>query len=298
MQGNPMQQQILIIGCGDIGKRVTRLWQDQGTNVTALTRNAHRFDPHDRIHVTTIEGDLDYPETLASLPSRNACVYYFVPPPDEGDDDPRMRAFINHLRGDQLPEKIIYISTTGVYGDCNGAWVTEQSTVKPHNQRSKRRLAAEKLLTKWHADTGIPVVILRVAGIYGPGRLPITRIKSGQPVLNEQEAPFSNRIHSEDLARICVAAAMHIVNGYHIYNVSDGHPTTMTDYYNRVARSAGLPPPRIVSLNEAATEFSPMMQSFLNESKRIDNRKMLQELGIELLYPDLETGLRNTRTDT
>ena len=116
-------------------------------------------------------------------------------------------------------------------------------------------------------------------------------------MLNEQEAPFSNRIHSDDLARICVAAAVQIVNGYHIYNVSDGHPTTMTDYYNRVAKTAGLPPPRIISLSETATEFSPMMLSFLSESKRVDNRKMLQELGVELLYPDLESGLRHTQKD-
>ena len=292
-----MQQQILIIGCGDIGKRVARLWLERGSDVSVLTRNVQQFDQHDHIQVNTVEGNLDQLETLAGMPARNACIYYFVPPPDDGDDDPRMRAFIYQLRNGELPEKIIYISTTGVYGDCNGAWVTEQSTVNPQNQRSKRRLAAEKLLTNWHAATRVPVVILRVAGIYGPGRLPIGRIKTGQPVLNEQEAPFSNRIHSDDLARICVAAAVQIVNGYHIYNVSDGHPTTMTDYYNRVAKTAGLPPPRIISLSETATEFSPMMLSFLSESKRVDNRKMLQELGVELLYPDLESGLRHTQKD-
>jgi len=292
-----MQQQILIIGCGDIGKRVARLWLEQGADVSVMTRNAQLFDQQSSTQVKVVEGDLDHHETFATLPSQHACIYYFVPPPDDGDDDPRIQNFLNHLGDDQLPEKIIYISTTGVYGDCNGAWVTEQSTVNPQNQRSKRRLAAEQLLTKWHTTNKIPVVILRVAGIYGPGRLPIRRIKSGQPVLNENEAPFSNRIHSEDLARICVAAAKQIVNGYHIYNVSDGHPTTMTDYFNRVAKNAGLQPPRIISLHEAAAEFSPMMMSFLNESKRIDNRKMLQELGIELRYPDLETGLRKTQMD-
>ena len=291
-QGNPVQQQILIAGCGDIGKRVAGLWIEQGHEVSALTRNVHRFEQQCDLRIRSIEGDLDLPDSHISLPSRDAWIFYFLPPPDNGEDDTRMRAFISHLDHNQPPEKIIYISTTGVYGDCHGEWVTEQSPVNPQSQRSKRRLAAEKILTEWHTRTLIPVIILRVAGIYGPGRLPIARIKSGQAVLDEKEAPFSNRIHSDDLARICVTAARQVVNGYHIYNVSDGNPTTMTDYFNRVAKIAGLQPPRTVTLDQAAQEFSPMMLSFLNESKRVDNRKMLQELGVELLYPDLETGLQ------
>jgi len=290
-------QQILIIGCGDIGKRVAHLWIEHGGNIFALVRNAQQVIYLRELHITPIIGDLDHPATLVNLPLKDSLIYYFAPPPADGNDDPRLSNFMNLLTDNDLPSKIVYISTTGVYGDCHGAWVTEQSPVNPQNGRSKRRLAAEKILKEWHDNTAIPVVILRVAGIYGPGRLPIERIKSGQPVLNENEAPYSNRIHSNDLARICLVVSEHSSPGYRVYNVSDGHPTTMSDYFNRVALSAGLKPPRTVSMEEARHEFSPNMLSFLNESKRVDNRKLLQELGIKLLYPDLENGLEHCQAD-
>lgn len=290
-------QDILIIGYGDIGKRVACLSMEHGGDVSALIRNTQRAGELQDIHIHPLTGDLDNPETLTKLRVKRALVYYFAPPPSDGSDDPRMTNFIDCLTEDNLPSKIVYISTTGVYGDCHGEWVTEQTPVNPQTQRGRRRLAAEKLLEKWHERTGIPVVILRVAGIYGPGRLPIERIKSGQPVLNEKDTPFSNRIHSDDLARICLEAAQYATPGYHVYNVSDGHPTTMTDYFNHVAKHAGLAPPRVVSIDEANGQFSPMMLSFLNESKRVDNRKMLKELGIQLLYPDLETGLKHCQSN-
>lgn len=289
-------QKILIIGCGDIGKRVARPWIDQGINVFGVIRNIRQADHLRELHINPIIGDLDDSATLTDLPVQDALIYYFAPPPDDGDDDPRMRNFIDSLK-DQQPAKIIYISTTGVYGDCRGAWITENSPVNPQTSRGKRRLAAEAMLLEWHDRSNRPIVILRVAGIYGPGRLPVERIKSDQAVLREQEAPYSNRIHSDDLARVCLKAGGHSTSGYHVYNVSDGHPTTMTDYFNRVAANAGLEPPRTISMEEAAHEYSPMMLSFLNESKRVDNRKMLEELGVKLLYPDLETGLKHCRAD-
>ena len=288
---------ILIIGCGNIGERVARIWTDLGANVSALVRDRSRAAYLRDKGITTIIGDLDNPDTLMDLPVHDAVIYYFAPPPDGGADDPRMHAFMEYVGHVWHPLQIIYTSTTGVYGDCDGAWVTEQSPVNPQNQRSKRRVAAENILRKWHDATTIPVVILRVAGIYGPGRLPVDRIRSGQAVLDEIDAPYSNRIHSEDLARICIVAAEYTVPGYHIFNVSDGHPTTMTDYYNRVAADAGLTPPRTISMEQAMREFSPMRLSFLTESKRIDNHRMLSELGITLLFPDLETGLKQCLTD-
>jgi nucleoside-diphosphate-sugar epimerase len=283
---------ILIIGCGDIGERVARIWADRGAGVSALVRDHKRAAYLRDKGITTIIGNLDDPDTLVDLPVHDAVIYYFAPPPNDGLDDPRMHAFVEYVGHKRHPVKIIYTSTTGVYGDRDGEWVTEQSPVNPQNLRSKRRVAAENILRKWHDATMTPVIILRVAGIYGPGRLPVERIRSGQAILDEIEAPYSNRIHSEDLARICIAAAEYTATGYHIFNVSDGHPTTMTDYYNRVAANADLAPPRTVSMEQATREFSPVRLSFLTESKRIDNHKMLDELGITLLYPDLETGLK------
>jgi len=288
---------ILITGCGDIGKRVARLWGEHGKNVYALIRDPHQTRHLRDMRINPVMGDLDNPDTLVNLPVQDALIYYFAPPAAAGDDDPRMHNFINCLTDHNHPAKIIYISTTGVYGDCHGAWVTEDSPVNPQTPRSIRRLAAERLLKEWHDATAIPVVILRVAGIYGPGRLPIERIKSGQPVLHEKEAPYSNRIHADDLAFICLSTGEHPSAGYRVYNISDGHPTTMTDYFMRVATKAGLPLPRIVSINEARRELDPLMLSFLDESKRVDNRRMLQELGVKLRYPDLATGLDHCQVD-
>ncbi len=133
-------------------------------------------------------------------------------------------------------------------------------------------------------------MILRVAGIYGPGRLPVEKVRKGGPVLAESEAPASNRIHSEDLARVCVAAAKRGGAGA-VYNVSDGEPGTITQYYFAVADLLGLPRPRAVTMPEARRVMSKEMVSYLTDSKRVDNRKMREELGVTLLYPTLEAGL-------
>jgi nucleoside-diphosphate-sugar epimerase len=137
----------------------------------------------------------------------------------------------------------------------------------------------------------VPVVILRVTGIYGPGRFPVSQLAGGQPVLLEELAPLTNRIHQDDLARVCLAAAAQGEDG-DIFNVSDGHPTTMTHYFNAVADLLGYPRPAQVSLEEARAVMSPLMLSYMSESRRMDNSRMLEKLGIRLLYPDLEAGLR------
>jgi nucleoside-diphosphate-sugar epimerase len=134
------------------------------------------------------------------------------------------------------------------------------------------------------------VVILRVPGIYGPGRLPRERLTRGLPVLREDESPWSNRVHVDDLARACLAAARRGRPGG-VYNISDGHPSTMTDYFNRVADASGLPRPPQITAAEARTRMSEGMQSYLAESKRLDNRRMREELGVEPQYPDLARGL-------
>jgi nucleoside-diphosphate-sugar epimerase len=136
----------------------------------------------------------------------------------------------------------------------------------------------------------VPVVILRVPGIYGPRYLPEERLRSGEPVLREDESPFSNRIHADDLARVCVVAAHH-VHPRLLYNVSDGHPTTMTDFFYRVADVLGIPRPPMVTMEEARRRLGEGMLSYLAESKRIDSRRMREELGVELMYPDLTAGL-------
>jgi len=170
--------------------------------------------------------------------------------------------------------------------------VTEDRPPNPQVDRARRRLAAETALRRWSATSGVPSVILRVPGIYGPQRLPVERLRAGEPVLREEQSPFSNRIHADDLARVCVAAARSRRPSA-VYNVSDGHPTSMTDFFHCVADRLGIPRPPAITLEEARRRLGGGMLSYLAESRRIDNRRMLAELGVELRYPDLDAGLRS-----
>jgi nucleoside-diphosphate-sugar epimerase len=279
---------VLIIGYGDIGRRVAALCQRRGWRVSALIRNTNIAAQLAAQGLTSYAGDLDQPDTLPALPTVNSLIFYFAPPPAQGDGDPRLRTLLSRIPQEALPCKLVYISTSGVYGDCQGAWVTEGTPTKPSTARARRRLAAETLLRDWERRNGVPVAILRVGAIYGPGRLPVERIRTGIPVLREQDCGYSNRIHADDLAAVCLAAAE---RGQGIYNVSDGHPGTMTDYFNQVADLYGLPRPAQVELEEAKTRLSAVMMSYLEESRRLDSRRMLSELGVRLRYPTLREGL-------
>jgi nucleoside-diphosphate-sugar epimerase len=201
-----------------------------------------------------------------------------------------METFVSILDASRLPTRVVLISTTGVYGDCRGEWVTEDRPPNPQADRAKRRLAAETMLRRWSEKSGVPIVILRVPGIYGRGYLPEERLRAGEPVLREEESPFSNRIHADDLARTCFIAGHHDRPGI-LYNVSDGHPTTMTDFFYRVADLLGIPRPPAITLEQARRQLGEGMLSYLVESKRIDNRRLREELGVELMYPDLAAGL-------
>ncbi len=282
-----------IIGCGDIGRRVAALCQAQGAAVCALTRNSATAQQLTARDIVADVGDLDQTAALPPLSTGDSVVFYFAPPPAQGGSDPRLRGFLQHIAPGALPAKLVYISTSGVYGDCQGDWVTEETPAKPSTDRARRRLDAETALQAWEANTGVPVVILRVGGIYGPGRLPVKRLRQATPILNAAECGYTNRIHADDLASICLAAAS---RGHGIYNVSDGHPSTMTDYFNGVADLHGLPRPPQIGLAEAKTRLSAEIMSYLEESRRMDNRKMLRELGVQLRYPTLEQGLRACET--
>ena len=280
-----------IIGCGDIGQRTAKLWMAQHGTVSALVRSVETTRALTPRDITLVQGNLDEVTNLTHVPLQNTLLFYFAPPPNHGTTDPRLRSVLTAITPANQPTKIVYISTSGVYGDCQGDWVTEDTPTHPRSERGMRRLDAEMALQDWQQNTGIPVVILRVPGIYGPGRLPIDRIKQGLPVVREEEAPYSNRIHADDLARICVAAALVTHSGAQIYNVSDGNPSSMTDYFNKTADLLGLPRPPTISMAEARTCLTPGMLSFIEESRRINSHKMREELGVSLLYPTLASGL-------
>lgn len=281
---------VFIVGCGYVGGRVARCMLAGGRMVTALVRTEKSFLLLRAKSPQAVRGDLDNPASLAVLPVKDALVYYFAPPPPTGATDPRMKHFLSTITDASRPARIVLVSTSGVYGDCRGEWVTEDRLPQPEADRARRRLDAEQQLRAWGEAHAVPVVILRVPGIYGPGRLPEKRLRSGEPVLREAESPWSNRVHIDDLVRACLAAGER-GRANAVYNISDGHPTTMTDYFNRVADVLGLERPPQIALAQASAELSEGMQSYLAESKRLDNRRMREELGVEPRYPELKQGL-------
>jgi len=287
---------IFIVGCGDIGRRVAQRYLEEGASVSALVRSPEQAAALEALGIRTVVADLDDPTTLTALPTAGATLFYFAPPPGGGHLDPRVRNFCAAIAPGHEPARVIYISTSGVYGDCGDTLVTEETPPDPRTARGKRRLDAETAFGEWGRKRGVPVVILRVTGIYGPGRLPVNQLTSGQPVLDERLASLTNRIHADDLVRVCLAAAERGEDG-DIFNVSDGHPGTMTEYFNAAADLLGLPRPRQVSWEEAQQVMSPLMFSYVSESRRLDNRKMLEKLGVTLRYPTLAEGMPACRQE-
>ncbi len=285
--------QTLIIGFGDIGHRVAKLELALGHTVTALIRDKGKIDAAGGFGVKPLLADLDRPGTLLQQPLEDARVYYFAPPSPTDMHDSRIANWLGSV-GRAKPAVIVYISTTGVYGHCNGEWVDERRPPHPVTERAKRRLSAELQLSEWGELQAVPVIRLRVPGIYHPEKLPMASLRQNRPVLRSTEAPYSNRIHADDLAKICLAAARH-GRGGEIYNVADNDSCTMSEYFLRVAEAFNMPRPKEISWEEAHQQFSPGMLSYLRESRRIENRKMLHELGVVLQYPTLKDGLHNIR---
>ncbi|MEY4685231.1 MAG: hypothetical protein RLZ25_1690 [Pseudomonadota bacterium] len=284
----PSSLPVFIVGCGDIGLRLARRLRAEGIPVAALARSPLRAQTLETEGITPFLGDLDESTPALTLPGGIQTLYYLAPPPPAGPGDPRMRHGLAALQ--TVPKRLIYISTSGVYGDCEGAWIDEEAPLKPKTDRARRRVEAERLVKDYAERTGCEVLVLRVPGIYGDGRLPETRIRQGLPVIDPHEAPFSNRIHADDLAEACIRARTSGIPG-HAYNISDGHPSTMTDYFWQVADHLGLPRPPAIPLAEAREVLTPAMLSFMEESKRLDNRRMREELGVVLRYPTLQDGL-------
>ncbi|MEQ8799034.1 MAG: NAD-dependent epimerase/dehydratase family protein [Salinisphaeraceae bacterium] len=272
----------VIIGCGDTGLRVARLAADRGWDVTGIVRSAESADRLARSAIAAQAVDLDRPDP--DLPDADL-LFHFAPPPRTGDDDPRLAAVLAAY-AHRPPRRLIYIGTSGVYGDCGGDWVTENRPLNPITNRARRRAAAERRLADWAGAA----VILRAPGIYGPGRLPIERVRRGEPVLDDADSPWTNRIHIDDLAAATMAAAERGPDRA-VYNAADGQPTPMGAAYRAIARRLGLPDPPTISRAEAERDWSEMRLSFLRESRRLDNCRLLEQLGLTLQYPDLESGL-------
>ncbi len=239
---------------------------------------------------TTVVSALDDPADAPMPDLTGSTLFYLVPPPGGGIADSRARNFIAHIPDVKKPSKIIYMSATSVYSASGGDVVTEKSPTDPDSAMGKRRLDAEAVFLDYGAANNVPVVILRVSGIYGPGRLPLMQISQGQPLLNESESGPSNRIHADDLATICIAAAEQGSNG-ELFNVCDGHPLSMTSYFNACADALGMPRQPQVSMEEARLVMSPLMFSYVSQSRIVDNHLMLERLNVKLRYENLAEGL-------
>ncbi len=281
---------ICIAGCGYIGERLARSYHESGADVTCMVRSPEHAARLQSAGITVVISSLDDVESLPAIDVAERILFYLVPPPGGGVTDTRARNFIAHISKAQRPAKVVYMSATSVYGEAGSGVVTEESVTAPDTAMGRRRLDAETAFFRYGADCDVPVVILRVSGIYGPGRLPLTQISQGQPLLCEDESGPSNRIHADDLAAICIAAAEKGVDG-DIFNVSDGFASSMTSYFNACADALGYPRQPQVTLIEAREVMSPLMFSYVSRSRVIDNSLMLNRLGVSLMYASLSEGL-------
>lgn len=276
----------LIVGCGDLGRRIAEKLLRQDASVSGLVRSDESARQLAHAGITPCIADLDSAIAPVDIDAKH--LLYLAPPPPQGSVDTRMQHFLDAVSG--TPESLIYLSTTGVYGDCQGAWIDETAAVAPKAERAKRRLDAEQQVRQKAAREGWPHIIIRVAGIYGPNRLPLKRLQNQEPLLCADQAPFTNRIHVDDLASIILALREKGRDG-ETYNVTDGKPGNMTDYFLRVADFAGLPHPPTISMTEAQHVLSKGLLSYLQESRRLSNAKLMADLDLELEYPTLDDGL-------
>lgn len=281
---------LLIAGCGYIGERIARRSREAGCSVTCMVRSPEHAARLAADGFNALWCSFDDAASIRIPDISGATLIYLVPPPGGGVVDTRARNLIASLDPEHLPSGIVYMSATSVYSEVSGGVVTEASPAEPLTAMGKRRLDAEKAFLEFGELSKVPVVILRVSGIYGPGRLPLMQISQGQPLLREEESGPSNRIHADDLTTVCLAAA-ESGKGGEIFNVSDGHPSSMTSYFNACADVLKLPRQPQVSLEEARRVMSPLMYSYASESKVVDNSRMLTGLNVSLRYPTVSEGL-------
>jgi nucleoside-diphosphate-sugar epimerase len=290
------QQRLLIVGCGDIGLRVAAQLPAHVRKL-ALTSSHERAPELQALGIQPLLGNLDHAVSLQRLAGLANRVLHLAPPPTENKAewwrDPRTKHLLQALRRRSLPTHFVYGSTTGVYGDCQGDWVSESRATQAHTPRAHRRVDAEKQILNL-AKSGISASILRIPGIYAndrEGGTPRTRLLKGTPVLKPQDDVYTNHIQADDLASVCIAALWR-GKPQRIYNVTDDTQVKMGDYFDLAADLYGLPRPPRISRDAAQGELPLMLLSFMRESRRLTNDRMKQELRLSLRYPHVLDGLK------
>jgi nucleoside-diphosphate-sugar epimerase len=278
---------LLIFGCGDVGMRLLPLVRAR-FKVFAVTSDPARRAELRAAGATPIVADLDQPASLRRLAGLALYVAHLAPPQSEGLLDLRTRNLTAIL-----PERarLVYVSTSGVYGDCGGERIAETRPVAPQNARARRRVDAEQVLRAWARRRRARLAILRVPGIYASDRLPLKRLREGTPALAAQDDVYTNHIHADDLARIIALALFRSLPG-RIYHAVDDTEMRMAEYFDTVAAAFGLAAPPRLPRDQLAQVVSPMLLSFMSESRRMQNGRIKQELGVRLRYPQVGPAVR------
>lgn len=283
-------RRLLIVGCGDVALRMVPALAGR-YRIYALTHSASRLDLLRNRGFVPIPGDLDDPESLGRLSGLAHEVVHMAPPPNSGQRDTRTAALVRVLgRGPSVPQRLVYMSTSGVYGDCAGDLVPETRPLNPESARAVRRADAESRLREWGRASGVCVSILRVPGIYADDRLPLDRLRKGTPTLATDADPYTNHIHADDLARIVVAALLRGRSG-RTYNASDDSDMRMGEYFDLVADHHGLPRPPRLHWPEAVAALPENLLSFMRESRRLVNDRLKRELRVRLRHATVADAL-------
>ncbi len=287
-------QKLLIVGSGDVARRALPLLIPR-YRVFALLRNPAEAAGWRAAGAVPVLADLDDRHSLRRLAGLPDLVLHLAPPPGTGERDSRTRHLLAALaKGKSLPRAIIYVSTTGIYGDCAGARIDETRAARPATARARRRVDAEGTLRAFGRRHGSRVCLLRAPGIYAAGRLPLERLQNGLPALPAEEDVFSNHIHADDLAAACVAALRRGAAN-RAYNVVDDSDLKMGEYFDRVADAFGLPRPPRLGRAAIAKALTPLQMSFLGESRRIGNGRLKNELKLRLRHPTVDAGIAAAR---
>lgn len=308
---------LLLVGCGDVGGRIGRMLAGHGQQRLRVLGTARSEDQAARLRalgIVPLRADLDDRRRLARLRALARWMVDLAPPPERGADDPRSARLVAALRAparrsmqawrgrladattalrrvpEASPRRWVYISTTGVYGDCGGAWFDETRAVRPASDRAQRRVDAERRFRAAARAGAARASILRVPGIYGHDRLPLERLQRGLPALLEADDVYTNHVHADDLARIAWKAVFRGRPGRVVHAVDDSD-LRMGDYFDRVADAFGLPRPPRLSRAELAAKVSPVMLSFMSESRRLRNQRLKRELRVRLRWPDVDATL-------
>lgn len=277
---------LLIVGCGDVGLRVLRLLRGR-LRVLALTSSPHRVAALRAAGAVPLVGNLDDEATLGRLAALADVVLHLAPPPGSGRDDPRTRALLRALARSGRLRRLVYASTTGVYGNAQGQRFDETRPIQPATDRAWRRADAEALVRRHGRAFAVAASVLRVPGIYALDRVggdPRERVRRGAPLLAPEDDVYTNHIHADDLARACVAALFRGAP-QRVYHVSDDSALTMGEHFDAVADAFGLPHPPRLSRAALRAAVSEVQWSFLAESRRLDNTRLRRELRLRLDYP-------------